>query len=125
MNRIITSIVILAILAAGSFAAVAEVCSFTDRISGEIDVIEQAFTEKDSEKCVNAAKELQKDWDGFTDFSILIFDAGQALEITSSIAEIVSFAEDDNDEIYASCDRAQAQIALFRASHTPSVWKIL
>lgn len=125
MNRIIISIVILCVMSVGCFASVGAVDAFTDKLCDKIDEVEKAFEEKDKEKSSKAAEELQNEWNGFLDTAILVNDLGHALEITSSIAEIYSFAQEQNEELYAACDRAQAQIEMFRDMQTPTLWKIL
>lgn len=125
MNRIIISIVILAVMSAGCFASVGYVDSFTDKMCAKIDEVEQAFVEKDKERSSKAAEELQNEWNGFLDMAVLVNDLGHSLEITSSIAEVYSFAQEQNEELYAACDRAQAQIKMFRDMQTPTLWKIL
>lgn len=125
MNRIIVSIVILAVMSAGCFMAVDYVDRFTDRICEKIDEVEEAFVEKDKERSSKAAEELYNEWESFLDMSILVNDLGHSLEITSSITEVYSFAQDQNEELYAACDRAQAQIKMFRDMQTPTIWKIL
>ena len=108
MNRLIVSIIILAAMAAGCFYSVYATSDFTHSMSDCIDKIEQAFTEGDDEQAVKYAEELHDQWDKILHYSILINDLGHAMEITSCIAEISSFAEEGNDELYAACDRAQA-----------------
>lgn len=125
MNRIITSIIILAAMAAGCFYSVYLTGDFTRSMSDCIDKIEQAFTDDDDSQAVKYADELRDRWDRILHYSILINDLGHAMEITSCIAEISSFAEAGDDEIYAACDRAQAQLELFREMQTPTLWKIL
>lgn len=125
MNRIIISIVILGVMSVGCFASVGYVNSFTDKMCDKIDEVEQAFVEKDKERSSKAADELQKEWNDFLDMAILVNDLGHSLEITSSIAEVYSFAQEQNEELYAACDRAQAQIKMFRDMQTPTLWKIL
>lgn len=125
MSRLITSIVILAVMSVGCFASVVRVDKFTDKINGYVDEVEQAFVDGDTERSAKAAEELQSEWDKFIDYSIFVNDLGHAVEITSSIAEVVSFAQEANEELYASCDRVQAQINLFREMQTPTFWKIL
>ncbi len=125
MNRIIISIVILGVMSVGCFASVGYVDSFTDKMCDKIDEVEQAFVEKDKERSSKAAEELQNEWNKFLDMAILVNDLGHSLEITSSIAEVYSFAQEQNEELYAACDRAQAQIKMFRDMQTPTLWKIL
>ena len=125
MSRIVISIVILSVLTVGCFISVGAVDSFTDRLYDKIDEVEKAFEENDKERSSKAAEELQNYWNSFLDMSILVNDLGHALEITSSIAEIYSFAQEQNEELYAACDRAQAQIEMFRDMQTPTLWKIL
>lgn len=125
MGRIIISIVILCVMSVGCFASVGVVDSFTDKLSAQIDEVEKAFEEQDKEKTSKAAEELQNEWQHFLDMSILVNDLGHAIEITSSIAEVYSFAQELNEELYAACDRAQAQIEMFRDMQTPTFWKIL
>ncbi len=125
MNRLIVSIVILAVMTVGSFAAVATVNSVTNDMIAAVSETEKAFEDGDSERCVEAAKRLYDLWDNFSGYSILVNDLGHAVEITSSIAEINSFAQDGNDELYAACDRAQALIDMFRDMQQPTFWKIL
>ena len=125
MKRIVISCIILAVMSVGCFYSVEVLCDFTEKLIAQIHEIEDSFEKNDIEAANNAAKRLNEEWAEFVDFSILINDLGLAAEITSSIAEIQSFAEDNNDEIYASCDRAEAQIDLFRDMQMPTLWKIL
>ncbi len=125
MNRLIISVVILAAMAAGCFYSVYATKDLTQELSECIDRVEQAHSDGDNERSVKYAEELRQQWDEILHYSILINDLGHAMEITSCIAEISSFAEDGNDEIYAACDRAQAQLELFQEMQTPTIWKIL
>lgn len=125
MNRIITSIVILAVMSAACFATVGYVDKFTDDMISRIDEVEKAFDEGDSERSAKAAEQLRDDWHRFLDFSLLANDLGHALEITSAIAQVYSFAQEGNEELYAACDCAQALIEVFRDTQTPTFWKIL
>lgn len=125
MNRLITSIAILVVMSAGCIASVMWVNAFTERLNGYIEEVEQAYIDQDTEKSAKAAEKLQKEWEKFIDYSIFVNDLGHAVEITSSIAEVYSFAQEANEELYASCDRAQAQIKLFMNMQTPTFWKIL
>lgn len=125
MKRIVISVVILAVMACGCFVSVYAVNSVTDEMLDKIHEVERAFEEGDIEKSSQKAKELSEDWDKFVDLSFLVNDLGHALEITSSVAEIHSFAQEGNDELYAACDRAEAQIDMFRDVQKPTLWKIL
>ncbi len=125
MGRIIISIVILSVMAIGCFVSVGYMDSFTDRMSQAVSRVEEYFEDGDSGECVAAAEELKEMWYGFMEFSILVNDLGHAVEITSSVAEIESFARDNNNEIYAACDRAQAQIKMLKDAQNPTFWKIL
>ncbi len=125
MNRFIVSVVLLTTMAAGCFYSVWLTAQHTDRLSGLIDMVEQYHTDSDDENALKYAQELKSSWDQILHYSILINDLGHAMEITSCIAEITSFAEEGDDELYAACDRAQAQLELFRQMQTPTLWKIL
>ena len=125
MNRFIVSVVLLTSMAAGCFYSVWLTAQHTDRLSGLIDMVEQYHTDSDDENALKYAQELKSSWDQILLYSILINDLGHAMEITSCIAEITSFAEEGDDELYAACDRAQAQLELFRQMQTPTLWKIL
>ena len=125
MNRFIVSVVLLPSMAAGCFYSVWLTAQHTDRLSGLIDMVEQYHTDSDDENALKYAQELKSSWDQILHYSILINDLGHAMEITSCIAEITSFAEEGDDELYAACDRAQAQLELFRQMQTPTLWKIL
>ncbi len=125
MSRLVTSIAILAVMSVGCAASVAWVDTFTDRLSSYVEEVEQAFTEDDTERSVEAAETLRNEWDKFIKYSIFVNDLGHAVEITSSIAEVYSFAQEANEELYASCDRVQAQIKLFKDMQIPTLWKIL
>lgn len=125
MSRLIISIAILAAMTVGSIFAVVKVDSVSDKMSDAVSRTEKAYERGDSEECVKAAEELHELWHEFLEYSILVNDLGHAVEITSSIAEIGSFAQEQDDELYAACDRAQAQIELFRDMQTPTLWKIL
>ncbi len=125
MSRLVTSIIILVVMSAGCFGSVIWVNTFTDRINSYVDEVEQAFIDEDTERSAKAAEELQNEWNKFIKYSIFVNDLGHAVEITSSIAEVYSFAQEANEELYASCDRVQAQIKLFREMQTPTFWKIL
>ena len=125
MNRFIVSVVLLTSMAAGCFYSVWLTAQHTDRLSGLIDMVEQYHTDSDDENALKYAQELKSSWDQILHYSRLINDLGHAMEITSCIAEITSFAEEGEDELYAACDRAQAQLELFRQMQTPTLWKIL
>ena len=125
MSRIIISIVILIVMAAGCFSTVGIVYSFSDKLIQKIDEVEQAFIANDMEKSSEAAKELQDEWHKFMDYALLVNDLGHSLEITTAIAQIYSFAQEGNEELYAACDCAQALIEVFRDMQTPTLWKIL
>ncbi len=125
MSRLVTSIAILAVMSIGCAASVAWVDTFTDRLSSHVDEVEQAFIENDTERSVKAAETLRSEWDEFIKYSIFVNDLGHAVEITSSIAEVYSFAQEANEELYASCDRVQAQIKLFKDMQIPTICKIL
>ncbi|MBP1543332.1 MAG: DUF4363 family protein [Oscillospiraceae bacterium] len=125
MNRLAVSISILAVMSVGCAASVAVSCHVTDRMEDMVDNIEDAFHRGDMKRCNKAAEELSDIWEDMLHYSILITDLGHAVEITSSIAEISSFAEMENEEIYAACDRAQAQIELLRSAAVPTFWKII
>lgn len=125
MNRIIVSIVILAVMSAACFATVGYISGFTKDLISQIDEVEEAFTEGDTERSAKAAEQLRDRWHKFLDYAVLANDLGHVLEITSSIAEVYSFAQEGNEELYAACDCAQALIELFRDTQSPTLWKIL
>ena len=125
MKRIVTSIVILALLTALCVWSVFTVNDKTGTLTDKLHAVEQAFENKEHDKCIQLADELQAEWKDFLDRSILINDLGHALDITSSIAEIRSFAEADNEELYASCDRVEVQLEIFKNLQLPTFWKIL
>ena len=125
MKRIVISVILLCAVAFGCFYSVYAVNDFTGKILDKIHAVERAFEDGDTEKSSEIAKELSEDWNKFIDFAILVNDLGHALEITSSMAEIHSFAQEGNDELYAACDRAEAQIDMFRDMQKPTLWKIL
>ncbi len=125
MNRLIISILILGVMSIGCIASVMWVNTFTERINSYIEEVEQAFTDNDIERSAKAAEQLQNEWNRFISYSVFVNDLGHAVEITSSIAEVYSFAQEGNEELYASCDRAEAQIRLFKEMQTPTLWKIL
>lgn len=125
MKRIVISAVILVVLFVGCFYSVSVACDFTDKLIAQIHEIEDSYEKNDLETAKNTAKQLNDEWRRFVDFSILVNDLGHAIEITSSLAEIQSFAEDGDDDIYAACDRAKAQIDMFRDTQMPTFWKIL
>ena len=125
MNRIIICIVLLAVIAVGCFSTIGIVYGFSDNLINKIDEVEKAFIEGDTEKSSQAAKELRDEWHKFMDYALLVNDLGHSLEITTAIAQIYSFAQDSNEELYAACDCAQALIEVFRDMQTPTLWKIL
>lgn len=112
-------------MSVGCFISVKVMDNFTYKMSQTVSRVEETFENGDSGECVAAAEELKQMWYDFMDFSILVNDLGHAVEITSSVAEIESFARDNNNEIYAACDRAQAQIKMLRDTQSPTFWKIL
>lgn len=125
MNRLIVSIIILSVITVGCVTATVVTNGIMKGFSETVDKVEKAFVDNDEELCTRYSAQLKEDWDSFLNFGILINDLGHAVEITSCIAEIHSFAQEGNDEIYAACDRAQAQIKLFGDMQTPTIWKIL
>ena len=87
--------------------------------------MEDAFEKGGTDAGTKAANELSERWQSFMKYGVLVNDLGHAVEITSSIAEIGSFVQEGNEELYAACDRVQAQIGLFRDMQVPTFWKIL
>ncbi len=125
MNRLIVSIVLLSVMSVCSFAAVVTVNNATDEMISAVSDTEKAFEGGENERCVQCAEHLTELWDSFRGYGIFINDLGHAIEITSSIAEIKSFAIEENDEIYAACDRTQALLEMFKDMQQPTFWKIL
>lgn len=125
MKRIIVAVVILCVMIAACFWSVGVVDNITDRFFEMIEEVETAFENGDIEKSSKAAEKLQKEWNKFLDISILVNDLGHSVEITSSIAEVYSFAQEGDEELYVACDRAAAQLKMFRDMQTPTLMKIL
>lgn len=126
MKRIILSIVILTLIAGLCGWSVFEVIHKTNGFTEKVHTIEKAYENGDTEECVKVAEELQNEWRDFMNKSVLINDLGHALDITTSIAEIYSYALSDNEEeVYAACDRAKSQLNIFKTMQLPTLWKIL
>ncbi len=125
MNRVIVSIILLASMAAGCFYSVYLTSKRTDELSELIDKIEQCHSDGEEEQAQEYAKQLKDSWDSILHYSLLVNDLGHAMEITSCIAEISSYVQEGDDNVYAACDRAQAQLDLFQQMQTPTLWKIL
>ena len=118
MNRLAVSISILAVMAAGSAASVWATDKVASDMTKQISLAEQTFVSGDKEACVAHAERLSEIWDGVLKYTILITDAGHALEIIRWLSGL-------QEELYAACDRAQAQIRMFRDMQLPTLWKIL
>ncbi len=125
MNRLVVSIILLVVLTAISFGSLFAVDIVTDKMLQLVDDVESAYQLGDNERSCDSAEELEELWEDFMDFSLLLNDIGQAVEITSCIADISSFAQQGNDELFSACDRAQAQIELLKDSQVPTLWKVL
>lgn len=125
MGRIIVSIVLLVMMTGLCGWSVAAVKWKMSSLSAKIEEVEKYFGDGDLEKCVKAADELEDEWREFMAHAVLINDLGHALDITASIAEINSFAQLGNEELYAACDRAEVQIEIFEDMQLPTLWKIL
>lgn len=126
MKRIVLSIVILSLIAGLCCWSVVKVVHKTDGFTEKVHIIEKAYEEDDTDTGVKVAEELQNEWQDFMNKSVLINDLGHALDITTSIAEIYSYALSDNEEeVYAACDRAKGQLNIFKTMQLPTLWKIL
>lgn len=125
MNRLAVSVGILIGLTTMSVGSIVLTDMFTDRMYKLVDEVEDAYERGDKQNCIEISEELNELWQDFMDFSLLLNDMGQAIEITSCVSEICSFAEEENDEIYAVCDKAQAQIELLRDTQFPTIWRVL
>lgn len=125
MGRIIVSIVLLVLMTGLCGWSVVAVKWKMSSLSAKIEEVEKSFENGDLEKCVKAAGELEDEWKAFMAHAVLINDLGHALDITTSIAEIYSFAQLGNEELYAACDRAEVQIEIFEDMQLPTIWKIL
>lgn len=126
MKRIVLSIVIIAVIALLCCWSVFEVNRKTDGFLGKVHSVENAYQNGDTDAAAEVAEELQNDWEEFMNKSVLINDLGHAVEITTSIADIYSFALSENEEeVYAACDRAEAQLGIFKTTQMPTIWKIL
>lgn len=82
MNRLVVSILLLALMSAGCFWSVFITIDKTNELSGYIDQVEQAHSEGDSEAAVKYANQLHDAWDSVLHYSILVNDLGHAMEIT-------------------------------------------
>lgn len=126
MKRIVLSIVILAVIALLCCWSIFEVNRKTDGFLEKVHSVENAYQNGDTDAATEVADELQNDWEAFMDKSVLVNDLGHAVEITTSIADIYSFALSENEEeVYAACDRAEAQLGIFKTMQMPTLWKIL
>lgn len=126
MKRIVLSIVILAVIALLCCWSVFEVNRKTDGFLEKVHSVENAYQNGDTDTVKQVAEELQNDWQAFMNKSVLINDLGHALDITTSTAEIYSFALSENEEeVYAACDRAETQLIIFKTMQMPTLWKIL
>lgn len=126
MKRIVISIVILSLIAVLCSWSVFEVTCKTDGFIEKVNAIEEAYENNDTDTAIEVAGKLQNEWETFMDKSVLINDLGHALDITTSIAEIYSFALSENEEeVYAACDRAETQLSIFKTMQLPTLWKIL
>ncbi len=126
MKRIVLSIVITAVIALLCCWSVFEVKCKTEGFIEKVNAIEEAYENDDTDAAIEVAGKLQKEWEAFMDKSILVNDLGHAVEITTSIADIYSFALSENEEeVYAACDRAEAQLGIFKTMQMPTLWKIL
>lgn len=126
MKRIVISIVILSLIALLCCWSVFEATRKTDGFVEKVGEVEKAYQNGDTDAAIEVAGKLRSDWERFMNRSILINDLGHAVEITTSIADIYSFAQSENEEeVYAACDRAEVQLGIFKAMQLPTVWKIL
>lgn len=126
MKRIVISIVILSLIAVLCCWSVFEATRKTDGFVEKVGEVEKAYQNGEFEAAIEVAGELRSDWEQFMNRSVLINDLGHAVEITTSIADIYSFAQSENEEeVYAACDRAEVQLGIFKAMQLPTVWKIL
>lgn len=126
MKRIILSIVILSLIAVLCCWSVIEVTCKTDGFIEKVNSVEAAYQNGDTDAAIEVAGKLQDDWEVFMNKSVLINDLGHAVEITTSIADIYSFALSENEEeVYAACDRAEVQLGIFKTMQLPAFWKIL
>lgn len=126
MKRIVLSIVIIAVIALLCCWSVFEVNCKTDGFLRKVHSVENAYQNGDTDAAAEVAEELQNEWRTFMNKSVLINDLGHAVEITTSIADIYSFALSENEEeVYAACDRAEAQLDIFKTTQMPTIWKIL
>lgn len=112
-------------MVAGCIGSLVWTNSFTEKIIEMTNEVEQAFTDNDTETAIRVAKELRDEWDKFLNFSIFANDLGHTIELTSAISDVYAYAQENNEELYASCDRVEAQIKLFKDMQTPTIWKIL
>lgn len=126
MKRIVLSIVILGAIALLCCWSVFEVKCKTEGFLEKVNSVETAYQNGDTDAAIEVADKLQTEWKAFMDRSVLVNDLGHAVEITTSIADIYSFALSENEEeVYAACDRAEVQLGIFKTTQMPTLWKIL
>lgn len=125
MKRIITCLIIAAVIFAGGTAALFYTGSTADKITGELERIEACWQEGDKEGAMEAAREMEQCWESFRKLHMLIADNEHALEITMSMAKITDMLKRDNEEFLTECNVMSELISVYKQGQLPTFTNVL
>ena len=125
MKRIIICVFILLILIALGIASYAYTNSTMDNTQREIEGISESFKRGDFERTKALSYTLSENWRLSYSNYFLIFDTEHIMELTSVIARIEAFADDENPEVLVECRAASELIRLYRSKEKFTLSNIL
>ncbi len=115
MKRIIICACIMVILIILGIVSYAYTDHAMDKTERAIDEISASFGEGDFDMTKSLSASLTREWLGFCDSYIFIFDKDHIMEMTQIIARIDAFAADENPEMLVECKAAHELIRLYRS----------
>lgn len=125
MKRIIICAFILLILIALGIASYAYTNDAMDNTRREIEGISESFKSGNFERTKQLSYELSENWRYKYCNYLFIFDTDHIMELTSMIARIEAFADDENPEVLVECRAASELILLYRSKEKLAISNIL
>lgn len=97
----------------------------TERLVNDVDMVIEASESGDFKAAAELSKELDADWGRFSSIKILIIDNEHCLEVTSSIAKIMSLTSREDESAIEECHSVKKLIYCYYQEQIPSFLNIL
>lgn len=125
MKRVVLSGVLVAVMVALAVAGMIYTDNVIEDSRSSLAQVAAAYQENDGAGAAEAARTLERRWNGFCSTHIYISDNEHALEISNLVARILYLAQEMDDDLLVECAAADRLLELFGEEQAPSIFNIL